>query len=142
MPGVIVFDPNREGVGLSTGETQAAGTFLDIEDDALYFTDTVNIYKWEGNTALTQTYTWRSGKIRLSSKVNLGAVLVEAASYDFIIFKLYADGVLITSLQILDGDPVRLPGGYLSNIYEVEVTSTDNVNGISVAQNIFELAAG
>jgi hypothetical protein len=142
MPGVIIFDPKREGVGLSTGETQAAGVYLDIEEDSLYFTDTANIFKWEGDTSLNYTYTWRSGKIRLPSKVNLGAVLVEAASYEAIIFKLYADGVLVSSLLIPDGDPVRLPGGFLSNIYEVEVISADIIHGISVAQNIFELAAG
>ena len=80
--------------------------------------------------------------LRCCVLVALGAVLVEADSYDGLLFKLYADGVLVSSLLITDGDPVRLPGGFLSNIYEVEVISTDIIHGISVAQNIFELAAG
>lgn len=142
MPGVIIFNPSDNTVGLSTGDEQAAGVFLDIEEDVLYFTDTINIYEWEGNEALTQTFTWRSGKIRTANEINLGAVLVEADSYDSVIFNLYADGVQITSLVIADGEPVRLPGGYLSNIFEIEVISTDVVTGVSVAQNIFELAAG
>jgi len=142
MPGLIIFDPKRKEVGFSIGDEQAAGVYLDIETDKLYFTDTVNIYEWEGNPGANQTYTWRSGKIRLSHEVNLGAVLVEANSYVNLVFKLYADGVLIVSLGIADGDPVRLPGGYLSNIYEVEIISTDVVTGVSVAENIFELAKG
>lgn len=141
-PGLIIFDPSDEAVGFSTGEDQAAGTFQDIKTDSLYFVDTVNIYAWEGNTALKQTYTWRSGKIRLNAKVNLGACLVEAETYVSTIFKLYADGILVTSLTILDGDPVRLPGGYLSNLYEIEIISQDKVSGVSAAQSIFELSAG
>lgn len=142
MPGVIIFSPEEDAIGFSTGDDQAAGVYLDIEEDALYFTDTVNIYKWEGNPALSQTITWRSGKIRMAREMNLGAVLVEANSYASVVFKLYADGVLITALGIPDGEPVRLPGGYLSNIYEVEIVSTDVITGISVAQNIFDLAKG
>ena len=143
MPGVIIFDPRNEDVGFSVGNEQAAGVYLDIEDDAMYFSDTVNIYQWEGNAASTQTYTWRSGKIRLDKKVNLGAAIVEADSYDnTLTFKLYADGTLITSIPITSAEPVRLPGGYLSNLYEVEVIGQDVVTGISAAENIFELAKG
>jgi hypothetical protein len=142
MPGVIIFNPSQQDVGFSIGDEQAAGVYLDIEADALYFTDTTNIYKWEGNAGTNQTYTWRSGKIRLPKKVNVGAALVEADSYDLLTFKLYADGTLITSIGVTDGEPFRLPGGYLSNIYEVEVIGTDVVTGISVAENIFELAKG
>lgn len=142
MPGLIIFDPNRGEIGLSTNTELAAGVYLDIESDTLFFTDTINIYEWEGNPSLTQTYTWKSGKLRLAKEVNLGAVMVEADSYVSLVFNLYADGVLITSLGITDGEPARLPGGYLSNIYEVEVISTDTITGISVAENIFDLAAG
>jgi len=142
MPGVIIFDPKNPERGFSTGDEQAAGVYLDIENDAMYYSDTVNIYEWEGNAAATQTYTWKSGKIRLGKKVNLGAVIVEADSYVNITFNLYADGVIKASIVITDGEPVRLPGGYLSNIYEVELIGTDVVTGISVAENIFELAKG
>jgi len=142
MPGLIIFDPRRDEVGFSTGDELAAGTYLDIEEDKLYFTDTINIYEWEGNTGTNQTYTWRSGKIRLPKKVNLGAALVEADSYASLVFRLFADGTLMKSVTVTDGEPFRLPGGYLSNIYEIELVSTDVVTGVSAAENIFELARG
>jgi len=88
------------------------------------------------------TYTWRSGQVRMSKKVNLGAAMVEAKTYVSLIFKLYADGVLITSVAVTDDEPFRLPGGYISNLYEIEIISTDIVEGVSLAQNIFDLAAG
>lgn len=142
MPGVIIFNPEDDTVGFSTGNEQAAGVYLDLEADALYFTDTVNIYQWEGNPALSQSYTWRSGRIRMPKKVNLGAALVEADSYNSVLFQLYADGVLKASYNVSDSEPFRLPGGYLSNIYEIQVSGTDVITGVSVAQNIFDLAAG
>ncbi len=142
MPGAVIFNPDDPLEGLATTDEQAVGVFLDIEDDKLYFTDTVNIYEWEGNTGTNQEFTWRSGKIRLARLVNLGAAIVEADSYASITFKLYADGVLVAQVGVSDGEPFRLPDGYLSNIYEIEIISTDVVTKVSAAENIFELAEG
>lgn len=85
MAGLIVFDPDSEEVGLSTGDDVAVNTFLDIQKDALYFTDGLNIYKWEGDETaggpLRQTYIWRSGEVRMPAPANMGAALVEAEAY-------------------------------------------------------------
>lgn len=146
MPGVIIFDPSDKSIGFSLGDDQAAGVYLDIETDTLYITNLVNIIKWEGDSQNNMTYTWRSGRIRLPRKVNLGAFMVEADSYTSVIVKLYAevdgDTTLITTITVSDNEPVRLPGGYLSNLYEIEVVSADRVTGISAAQSIFDLAKG
>jgi hypothetical protein len=119
---------------------------LDIESDTLYLTDLANIIEWEGDSANNMTYTWRSGRIRLPKKVNIGAVAVEADSYDSLTLKLYAvketDAVLITTVTVADNEPIRMPGGYLSNLYEIEIVSTDRVTGVSAAQSVFDLAAG
>jgi len=146
MPGVIIFDPDDDSIGLSVGDDQAAGVYLDIETDTLYLTDLTNIIEWEGDAASNMTYTWRSGRLRAAKKINLGGLMVEADSYDSLIVKLYAmlDNTLtlITTLTITDDEPVRIPGGYLSNLYEIEVVSTDRVTGITLGQSIFDLASG
>jgi len=146
MPGVIIFDPDDDSIGLSVGDDQAAGVYLDIETDTLYLTDLSNIIEWEGDAASNMTYTWRSGRLRAAKKINLGGLMVEADSYDSLIVKLYAmlDNTLtlITTLTITDDEPVRIPGGYLSNLYEIEVVSTDRVTGITLGQSIFDLASG
>jgi hypothetical protein len=141
MAGFIVFNPDDESVGLSTGDDVALNVYLDIEADVLYYTDGSSIYEFDGGATL-KTYVWRSGKIRLPNKVNLGAAMVEADTFVDITFRLYADGVLKHTQVVADGEPFRLPGGYLSNIYEVEVEGVDEVAGISVAEHILELAAG
>jgi hypothetical protein len=142
MPGAIIFDPKNDARGFTTTDEQAVGVYLDIENDALYLTDTFDIHKWEGDPSAKLTYIWRSGKIRFPSEVNMGAVLIEADSYDSLIFRLYADNNLVATVGVADGEPYRLPGGYLSNIYEVEIESMDKVTGVTVAQNIFDLSAG
>jgi hypothetical protein len=147
MPGVVIIDPNQPEFGFSVGNDQAAGVHADIENDALYLTDLTNIVQWEGDSANKQTYTWRSGRIRLAQKVNLGAGMVEADSYDSITFKLYAilnnnAITLMESVTVTSHEPFRLPGGYTSNLYEIEIISTDRVTGVSVGQNLFDLAGG
>ena len=143
MAGLIIFNPNNNDVGMSTSDELAVNTFLDIESDTLYFTNGSAIYEWEGtDLGAFRTYTWKSGKIRLPKKVNLGAAIVEAEDYSDLTFKLYADGTLKHTQTVTDGEPFRLPGGYLSNIYEVQVEGTEVVSRVSVAENIFELAEG
>jgi hypothetical protein len=146
MPGVIIFDPEDKAIGFSVGDDQAAGVYLDIETDTLYLTDLTNIIEWEGDAVNNMTYTWRSGRLRSAKKINLGGLMVEADSYTSLIVKLYAmlDNTLtlITTLTITDDEPVRIPGGYLSNLYEIEVISTDRVTSITLGQSIFDLASG
>lgn len=144
MAGLIIFDPDDEIVGLSTGDDVALNTYHDIESDTLYFTDGLNIYEWDADLANNQTYTWRSGVIRLPSPVNLGAALIEADDYGTsdITFRLYADGALIHTEVVADDEPFRLPGGYLSNLYEIEIEATLPVTRASVAESVFELREG
>jgi len=145
MPGVIIFDPNDDSVGFSVGDDQANAVYLKRETGTLYIADLDTIYEWEG-AGTDMTATWRSGVIRLPRKVNLGAVLIEAETYANTIFKLFADidgaTTLIVSFNVTDGEPVRLPGGYLSNLFQIEIVTTDRVNSVSVAESIFDLAAG
>ncbi len=142
MAGYIVFDPENSAVGLSTGAAVAVGVYLDVLTDTLYYTDGSEIFTWEGATSDLLTFTWKSAKHRFPKLVNLGAAMVEAESYAALTFKLYADGVLKLTKTVTDGKPFRLPGGYLANIYQVQLSGTDTVNGVSIAETVFDLAAG
>lgn len=145
MAGYFVFDSKDPGIGLSTGDEVALNVFSDILTDTLYYTDGSRIFAWEGDTGiadLLETYTWRSGKLRMKSPVNLGGAIVEAETYVDVVFRLYADGVLKHTQTVVDDEPFRLPGGYLSNIYEFDLVGTDVVTRVSVAESIFDLAEG
>lgn len=145
MAGVFIFDPRNPDVGLSTATDIGVGVFLDILTDTLYYTDSTVIYEWQGGIS-DKTYTWKSRKIRFPSPINMGAVLVEAESYANITFKLYADidgtMTLKHTQTVASGEPFRVPGGYLSNIYQMEIIGVDVVNGVSISETIFDLKAG
>lgn len=81
MAGLIIFDPENELAGFTTGDDLAVGAYQHIESDTLYFTDAVSIYEWAGDADENQTYTWKSGQVRMPSPVNMGAAIVEAESY-------------------------------------------------------------
>ena len=146
MAGVIIVGVDDEDIGFTTGDELAVGVYHDIENDLLYFTDASRIYKFEGNSAAQQSYTWLSGKIRMKNPVNLGAAIVEADSYDDVVFRLYAyiDGTRVLKLTqtVANTLPFRLPGGYLTNVYEFDLVGTDVVTRVSCAENVWELAEG
>jgi hypothetical protein len=146
MAGLIIFSPRDESVGLSTGDELAINTYHDIENDVLYFVDGSSIYQWEGDNANQQSYTWKSGKIRMKTPVNLGAARVEAETYTDVVFKLYAEiagtMTLKSTVTVADDEPFRLPGGFLSSVFEIELTGTDTVSEVAVGETIWELAPG
>lgn len=146
MAGLIIFDPDKAEVGFTTGDELAVGEYLDIENDVLYFTDGSTIHAWEGDSGNQQAYNWKSGKIRLKNPVNLGAAIVEADSYNDVVLKFWVDidGTMTLKLTqtVANGLPFRLPGGFLSNVFELELTGTDTVTRVSAAENIWELAEG
>lgn len=144
MAGLIIIHPDDVTVGVTTGDELAVGVFQDIATDTLYFTDGSDIFEWEGDTGNSQAYEWKSGQVRLRSPVNLGAAVVEAESYNDVVLKLYAEISGTMTLKhtqtVASGEPFRLPGGYLANIYEVILTGTDTVTRIAVAENVLELS--
>jgi len=145
MAGYFVFSPDDKSVGLTTGDDLAVNVFLDILTDTLYYTDGAAIYEWEGGST-NKTYTWKSAKIRFPQPTNLGAALVEAESYNDVVLKFYADIDGTMTLKhtetVADAEPFRLPGGFSSNIFEIELIGTDVVNGVSVGETVFDLAEG
>ena len=84
---------------------------------------------------------WKSGKYLTRSPVNMGAAVVEAENYP-VTFKLWADEQLRATRTVSDNEPFRLPGGYLASRFEVEVSGTNQVSEVKVAENIFELSEG
>lgn len=92
MAGLIIFDPENELAGWVTGDDVAVGTHLRIASDTLYFTDGVSIYAWgDDQDGYLQTYTWKSGEIRMPAPVNMGAAIVEAEDYSLTVGAVTGD---------------------------------------------------
>lgn len=144
MPGVVIIDPDDRDSRFSVGNDQAAAVYTNIEDDEMYLSNLSNILEWEGNSATKQIATWKSGHLRFPRQVNMGAASIQAETYTSITFKLYAqlNGTmsLITSISVTDNDPFRLPGGFVSALWQVEIITQDRIYSVAVGESIFDLA--
>ena len=49
-------------------------------------------------------------------------------------FKLYADKALVASVDLLSSDVFRLPTGYKTDTYEVELTGTVRVRSVHMGE--------
>lgn len=116
-------------------------TFLDIENDVLYFTDGGVVKKWEGNEDDNLNIQWKSGQFHMQYPINIGAGIVEADGYP-LTFRLYGDGELRATRTVTNDEPFRLPGGYLASTYEIEIEGTYAVTEAKIAESIFELSEG
>jgi hypothetical protein len=77
----------------------------------------------------------------LAIEVNGSALgLYETVSPDKVQFSLYADGNIVFSRAVTSSEPFRLPSGYLSEVYNVGLTTTIPMYSVTVADSVVELA--
>jgi hypothetical protein len=104
-------------------------------------TPTAVVGIWDGG-ATPLTLVWRSGRVRCAYPLNLGAARVHADAYP-VTFRLYNDqGDLVTTRTITSDEVIRLPGGYLTSWFEVELEGAVAVNTVHVAETVRELLQG
>ena len=77
----------------------------------------------------------------LAVEINGSALgLYETVSPDKVQFSLYADGNIVYSRAVTSSEPFRLPSGYLSEVYNVGLTTTIPMYSVTVADSVVELA--
>jgi len=118
-------------------DVYATAGFRDKGRDALYLVVGNVLKKWDAGSALT--YDWVSGVFSLPYGTNLSCARVDAASYP-VTFKLYADGTLKHTEAVADKYPFRLPSGYRSQRYHIELTGTPEVRTVEMASHMSELS--
>lgn len=120
-------------------DTYATAAYRDPVSDTLYLQIGDYICKWQGSTT-KKICTWKSPKFQLSRPANLAVGQVIANSYSNLTFKLYVDGALKMQGTVLNNKAFRLPSGYKSRFFEVEVTGTDDIQQINLAETKSEMA--
>lgn len=128
---------------LVTSSVQAAALWHDIRTGSLYAllgSDLgTQVVKWDAGAHLSQK--WRSKLFHLPQPVNFGAILIEGddvATATTFTARVYADGVLKRTFTDFNR-PARLPAGFLSEKWEVEIEGNLSVTSISLAGSIEEL---
>jgi len=136
--GGFVLDPAENDAAFSFLDTYATGGYCDLIQDALYLKVGTEIVKWTGGSSV-MSCTWRSGVYEYTKPVNPSCAEVRATTYP-LTFKLYADGALKHTQTVLDSGLFWLPGGYMADTIDVEITVPDGeVTAIFVANTVNEL---
>jgi hypothetical protein len=133
----FLFDPSGELVFLTLAPT--AG-FNEPLTDGLYLQIGDFIERFDAGAKVA--YQWRSKTYVTPRPANFGVGRVRAASYASLTFKLYGDGVLRHTQTVASDTPFRLPAGYVATAWEIEVSGTDDVYQVLVAEIMANLEAG
>jgi hypothetical protein len=99
------------------------------------------ITSWD--TGLTNMLTtWKSGKLVAPYPMNLGAGRIVADSYPVTLSVWNDEGDQVVSKEVTGNETFRLPGGYLSDWFELQVSNDDVVAMLHVAETVEELLQG
>jgi len=116
---------------------------LHVDDlqDALFVLDGINIQKFDAGVA--KTVTFKSKLFHQPKPVpNFGCAQVTGSQTvgNPATFKLYVDGVLKHTQSVTSSNPFRLPGGFHGVDFQVEVSTTSDIQMVAMAHTMTELA--
>ncbi len=128
--------------------------------NTMYYVNGTNgdIFEWDNANQPLSNYNWKSKVIKTPTPINLGAARV-VADYtanttsnwesvtdnwndsilqwdgdNEVTFKLYVDKVLTSTILLSNSGTFRLPAGYKTDTFEVEVESVVRVRSIQLAE--------
>lgn len=143
--GGFILDPNNGNPLYSVHDMNVTAVFNDTRSDSLYLVEGGSIKKWEGDSTARMAYTWRSKTFELPRHTNFAVAQVLADSYGATTLNVYsldsasAEPVLRAAIVPTDDKPFRLPSGFMSKFWELELVGTDTVLSIFVANAASEL---
>jgi len=138
--GGYIFDPKSEGAGFIRLSQNCTGGFKDLLTDTLYLIVSGFVVAWEAASTLL-TYTWKSPLWRTARPMNFGFGQVFAESYNNLTVKVYGDGTLRHTQTVTSVRPFRLPAGFYSELWQVEVSGKDYVREVRIAESTDDLRA-
>ena len=121
----------------TTHDITATAGYVDPVLDKLYLAVGTNIQKWNAGEA--KTHKWVSKRFNLPVPTNFSCFQVKANSFSNLTLKVYVDGSLKHTASVTGSNIYRLPAGFLSNLWEFEITGTDHWTNLSVGTSVQEL---
>lgn len=115
------------------------GRYNDLRTDTLYLhrrgSGAVDIF----DSGTDSTYIWRSKRFRSPNHRTASCAQVFALGYP-LTFRFYADDVLRYTKTVVSDLPFRLPGGFRSRDFQVELEGTVEVRQVFLASKMEELS--
>ena len=138
--GMFIIDPNSPADGVVFYDVFATAAYVDHLSDTLYMQVGDDIEAWDSDSAKI-TYRWLSKEYLIDPPATFQAGQVRASSFSDLTMRLYVDGSLMHTQTVTDDQPFRMPGGYRTRRFQIEVEGVDEVKSVDIAENISELAA-
>lgn len=131
--GCLTLDAKQ---GLVESDVFATAAYNDTVTGSLYLAVDDKIVKWDAQNKLT--YLWRSKKFQHPNAINFGWGHVLANGYP-VTMRLYGDGVLRATKQVLNNTPFRLPAGYKAKYWEIELEGSNQILEACIAESMEEV---
>ncbi len=138
--GCILFNFSGAAAVMAEIDETAVAGFYDAIQDALFYSKTDGIYKW--NAGELVPYTWRSKIFQVIRPHNFGWAQVEADSYP-VTFRVY-NGMSpdpLYSYSVPSREPFRLPANSVHRDWYVQLEGTATVFQVQIADSQEELQA-
>lgn len=162
QPGGYMLDTKGTGFGVVRSSFHAVAAFVDPLTDGMYLvlsafneptsallpqpssfalgaTPQRTIYQFDAHATAKLVQSWR-GKLNLHDMPTAQRVArVEAVDYANIVFRLYADGLLIHERAVTGAGEFSLPLHDAAGSHEIEVISTSAIRKVHAAEGVDEL---
>lgn len=141
---IYMYEPDTGG-SLVTCDTTFTATYNDTSTGAAYFVPylfaTGKVYVWDPLVGDPMISEWKSKVFTAANYNNLGAARIKADYTDDteVVFKMWADGVLVYSNNVYNEEVFRLPRGYRTDTYEFHVKATTRVKSIHLGETPLSL---
>lgn len=134
----FMLNPLAPEEGIYFFSTGYSACWFDPLQETFYVLDGTAVKKWDaGNTSMTVTF--RSKLFRTPAPTNYAVGEVIASSYPWT-FKLWADGNLVHERTVTGSDSFTLPGGFMADRWQIEVSGTGACQGVAIAESVAELS--
>jgi hypothetical protein len=138
--GGLIVEPNGSGPSIiSEHNLTVTAAFNDLQRDGLYLAGDGNISRWDDNNASFLPYTWKSKIFETPKHLNFAWAQVLVTDNRPVTLKVYAGKELKYTHAVTDDKPFRLPSGFKSKFWEVELIGTASVRAVLLAEQIKEL---
>ena len=140
--GAYIFDPKQTDFGIVKLDFWFKASTRHHQTEKLFFLDDQNnVYFLDDSIEERLPFTWRSKNFDIAGDgTRFLAASIVADSYENLEVKVFADGQLLYERKLINRKPFRLPNHSNRFNWQIEVSGTDHVRDIVLAENMLELS--
>lgn len=133
----FVLDPSNPA-GVYFTDLGFTAAYTDDLQDTLYVLIGTSVRKWDAG-ATARIVSFRSRLFRTPRPIPAPSCAQVIADAYPVLLTVYADGLTVFEEDVTSTEPVRLPGGYHAQEFQLEVSSPAPVQSVAMAHSFDEL---